>query len=249
MTDTDPARSTPPAAESAPPSWPEPGTSQPAEDPGYLIETGQAAGEDGSVVPRGRPGISAPRWTTAARAWLTSKAAHRTRPATRTQAAADPQHRTAGLREKGRNQSLTCELLRVETGPVGDGSIYPSDPLPRLLGARYVYYTNVFPCIGHLFAHYLGGHDVLGDPTEFTYDGEAWYVSRANRSGGSQLLCPRCLSVLIIDGEEECPNLTSCTSCGLGDRTERAHWTPRRRLGWIPSRQKNGAGQRHQEVR
>jgi hypothetical protein len=64
MTDTDPARSTPPAAESAPPSWPEPGTSQPAEDPGYLIETGQAAGEDGSVVPiiGGLPAAEGSAW-------------------------------------------------------------------------------------------------------------------------------------------------------------------------------------------
>jgi hypothetical protein len=107
-----------------------------------------------------------------------------------------------------------------------DGSIYPSDPLPKLLGARYVYYMNVFPCVGHLFAHYLGGHDVLGDPAEFTYDGEAWYLSRANQPGGSQLLCPRCLSVLIIDDEAECRNLTSCASCGLGDRGGHPRWTP-----------------------
>jgi hypothetical protein len=133
--------------------------------------------------------------------------------------------RQQGLAHERTKQDFEGASGKAWTG-LCDGSIYPSDPLPRLLGARYVYYTNVFPCIGHLFAHYLGGHDVLGDPTEFTYDGEAWYVSRANRSGGSQLLCPRCLSVLIIDGEEECRNLTSCTSCGLGDRTERAHWTP-----------------------
>jgi hypothetical protein len=64
MTDTDPARSTPPAAESAPPSWSEPDTSQPAEDPGYLIETGQAVGEDGSVVPiiGGLPAAEGSAW-------------------------------------------------------------------------------------------------------------------------------------------------------------------------------------------
>jgi hypothetical protein len=64
MTDTDPARSTPPAAESAPASWPEPDTSQPAEDPGYLIETGQAVGEDGSVVPiiGGLPAAEGSAW-------------------------------------------------------------------------------------------------------------------------------------------------------------------------------------------
>jgi hypothetical protein len=60
MTDTDPARSTPSAAESRP----EPGISQPAEDPGYLIETGQAAGEDGSVVPiiGGLPAAEGSAW-------------------------------------------------------------------------------------------------------------------------------------------------------------------------------------------
>jgi hypothetical protein len=64
MTDTDPARSTPPAAESAPTSWAEPDTSQPAEDPGYLIETGQAVGEDGSVVPiiGGLPAAEGSAW-------------------------------------------------------------------------------------------------------------------------------------------------------------------------------------------
>lgn len=64
MTDTDPARSTPPAAEPAPPSWPEPDTSQPADDPGYLVETGQAAGEDGSVVPiiGGLPAAEGSAW-------------------------------------------------------------------------------------------------------------------------------------------------------------------------------------------
>jgi hypothetical protein len=64
MTDTDPARSTPPAVESAPPSWPEQDTSQPAEDPGYIIETGQAVGEDGSVVPiiGGLPAAEGSTW-------------------------------------------------------------------------------------------------------------------------------------------------------------------------------------------
>jgi hypothetical protein len=64
MTDTDPARPTPPAAESAPPSWAEPDASQPAEDPGYLIETGQAVGEDGSVVPiiGGLPAAEGSAW-------------------------------------------------------------------------------------------------------------------------------------------------------------------------------------------
>ena len=51
MTDNDPTRSTPDA-------------SQPAEDPGYLTETGQAAGEDGSVVPiiGGLPAVEGSAW-------------------------------------------------------------------------------------------------------------------------------------------------------------------------------------------
>lgn len=56
MTENDPARSTPPEEE--------PGTSQPAEDPGYLTETGEAAGEDGSVVPiiGGLPAAEGSAW-------------------------------------------------------------------------------------------------------------------------------------------------------------------------------------------
>jgi hypothetical protein len=64
MTDSDPTRSTPPEEESAP--WPrqEPDTSQPAEDPGYLTETGQAAAEDGSVAPiiGGLPAVEGSAW-------------------------------------------------------------------------------------------------------------------------------------------------------------------------------------------
>jgi hypothetical protein len=64
MTDSDPTRSTPPEEEPAP--WPqqEPDTSQPAEDPGYLIETGQAAAEDGSVAPiiGGLPAVEGSAW-------------------------------------------------------------------------------------------------------------------------------------------------------------------------------------------
>ena len=64
MTDTDPTRSTPPAEESAPSSRHEPDTSQAAEDPGYLIETGQAVGEDGSVAPiiGGLPAVEGSSW-------------------------------------------------------------------------------------------------------------------------------------------------------------------------------------------
>ena len=42
----------------------EPDTSLSAEDPGYLTETGQAAGEDGSVVPiiGGLPAVEGPAW-------------------------------------------------------------------------------------------------------------------------------------------------------------------------------------------
>lgn len=62
MTDSDPIRSTPPEEEASP--WPEPDTSEAAEDPGYLIETGQAAAEDGSVVPiiGGLPAVEGSAW-------------------------------------------------------------------------------------------------------------------------------------------------------------------------------------------
>jgi hypothetical protein len=51
MTDNDPTSSAPPEDEPAPLPQQEPDTSQTAEDPGYLTETGQAVGDDGSVVP------------------------------------------------------------------------------------------------------------------------------------------------------------------------------------------------------
>lgn len=64
MTDSDPTRSTPPEEEPVP--WPqqEPDTSPPAEDPGYLTETGQAAAEDGSVAPiiGGLPAVEGSAW-------------------------------------------------------------------------------------------------------------------------------------------------------------------------------------------
>lgn len=52
MTDKDPTRQE------------KPDTSQPAEDPGYLTETGQAASEDGSVVPiiGGLPAAEGSAW-------------------------------------------------------------------------------------------------------------------------------------------------------------------------------------------
>jgi hypothetical protein len=64
MTDIDPTRSAPPEEESAPRPRPEPDTAQPADDPGYLTETGQAAGEDGSVVPiiGGLPAVEGSAW-------------------------------------------------------------------------------------------------------------------------------------------------------------------------------------------
>jgi hypothetical protein len=69
MTDNDPAGSTSPTE--VPGSWPqqEPSTPEqepttPAEDPGYLTETGQAAAEDGSVVPiiGGLPAVEGSAW-------------------------------------------------------------------------------------------------------------------------------------------------------------------------------------------
>src|SRR5450759_3772199 len=65
MTDNDPAGSTPPPEEApALSSQEEPGTSQPAGDPGYLTETGEAVGEDGSVVPiiGGLPAVEGSAW-------------------------------------------------------------------------------------------------------------------------------------------------------------------------------------------
>jgi len=68
MTDNDPAGSTPPEDESALSRQEEPDTSQPAEDPGYLTETGEAAGEDGSVAPiiGGLPAVEGSAWDTGA---------------------------------------------------------------------------------------------------------------------------------------------------------------------------------------
>ena len=56
MTDSDPAGSAPREEE--------PATSRPAEDPGYLTETGEAVGDDGSVVPiiGGLPAVEGSSW-------------------------------------------------------------------------------------------------------------------------------------------------------------------------------------------
>jgi hypothetical protein len=64
MTDSNPTRSTRPEEEPAPQPQAEPDTSQPAEDPGYLTETGQAAAEDGSVAPiiGGLPAVEGSAW-------------------------------------------------------------------------------------------------------------------------------------------------------------------------------------------
>ena len=64
MSGNDPTRSTSSEEEPALPPRQEPGTSQPAEDPGYLVETGQAVGEDGSVAPiiGGLPAVEGSAW-------------------------------------------------------------------------------------------------------------------------------------------------------------------------------------------
>ena len=64
MSGNDPTRLTSSEEESALPPRQEPGTSQPAEDPGYLVETGQAVGEDGSVAPiiGGLPAVEGSAW-------------------------------------------------------------------------------------------------------------------------------------------------------------------------------------------
>ena len=64
MTENDPTGSTPHDEEPAPPRDEEPDTSQSAEDPGYLTETGEAVGEDGSVAPiiGGLPAVEGSAW-------------------------------------------------------------------------------------------------------------------------------------------------------------------------------------------
>lgn len=56
LTDSDPAGSAPREEE--------PVTSRPAEDPGYLTETGEAVGDDGSVAPiiGGLPAVEGSSW-------------------------------------------------------------------------------------------------------------------------------------------------------------------------------------------
>src|SRR5271154_357346 len=64
MTGSDPPGSTPPEEEPALSHRQEPDTSRPAEDPGYLTQTGEAAAEDGSVAPiiGGLPAVEGSAW-------------------------------------------------------------------------------------------------------------------------------------------------------------------------------------------
>lgn len=71
MTENHPPESTPPEAEQAVSDAGQPVSDagqplapEPAEDPGYLTETGEAAGEDGSVVPiiGGLPAVEGSAW-------------------------------------------------------------------------------------------------------------------------------------------------------------------------------------------
>jgi hypothetical protein len=64
MSGNDSARSTSPEEEPVLPARQEPDAPQQGEDPGYLTETGQAAGEDGSVAPiiGGLPAVEGSAW-------------------------------------------------------------------------------------------------------------------------------------------------------------------------------------------
>jgi hypothetical protein len=64
MSKNDPTGATPPEEEPARSRREDPDTSQPAEDPGYLTETGEAVGEDGSVAPiiGGLPAVEGSAW-------------------------------------------------------------------------------------------------------------------------------------------------------------------------------------------
>ena len=64
VTENNPTGSTSPEEEPTLSRQEEQGTSQPAEDPGYLTETGEAVGEDGSVVPiiGGLPAVEGSAW-------------------------------------------------------------------------------------------------------------------------------------------------------------------------------------------
>ena len=64
MTGNDPARPVSSDEEPVPAPGQVPDDSQSAEDPGYLTESGQAVGEDGSVVPiiGGLPAVEGSAW-------------------------------------------------------------------------------------------------------------------------------------------------------------------------------------------
>jgi hypothetical protein len=64
MTENDPTRSTPPGEEPSLSREEEPDTSRPAGSPEYLAETGEAVGDDGSVVPiiGGLPAVEGSAW-------------------------------------------------------------------------------------------------------------------------------------------------------------------------------------------
>jgi hypothetical protein len=64
MTGNEPTRSTSSGEEPVLPPRQEPDTARQAGDPGYLTETGQAAGEDGSVAPiiGGLPAVEGSAW-------------------------------------------------------------------------------------------------------------------------------------------------------------------------------------------
>jgi hypothetical protein len=64
VTENYPPESTPPEAEQPGSHEEEPPAPQPAEDPGYLTETGEVAAEDGSVAPLigGLPAAEGSAW-------------------------------------------------------------------------------------------------------------------------------------------------------------------------------------------
>jgi hypothetical protein len=64
VTENYPPESTPPEAEQSVSHEEEPPAPQPAEDPGYLTETGEVAAEDGSVAPLigGLPAVEGSAW-------------------------------------------------------------------------------------------------------------------------------------------------------------------------------------------
>ena len=64
MTENYPPESTPPETEQPVAPGEDQPAPEPAEDPGYLTETGEAVGEDGSVVPiiGGLPAVQGSAW-------------------------------------------------------------------------------------------------------------------------------------------------------------------------------------------